>query len=93
MTTTACTPVTPLGRRPDSSHRAIESNPLLRLWPGLALSASIAATGMALGRIGWLQDHGFSALTLAIVLGMWLGNTLYPLSPRFAALLIRKHLT
>ncbi|CAN7718902.1 YeiH family protein [Variovorax sp. LjRoot84] len=37
---------------------------------------------MALGRIAWLQDHGFSALTLAIVLGMLVGNTVYP---RFAA--------
>ncbi|GIX54660.1 UPF0324 membrane protein [Sphaerotilus natans] len=40
---------------------------------------------MALGRIGWLQDHGFSALTLAIVLGMIVGNTVYPLVPRLAA--------
>ena len=52
------------------------------LVPGLALSAVIAAAGMALGRIGWLQDHGFSALTLAIVLGMGVGNTVYP---RYAA--------
>lgn len=37
---------------------------------------------MALGRIDWLAAHGFSALTLAIVLGMLVGNTVYP---RFAA--------
>lgn len=42
--------------------------------PGLCLSAAIAAAGIELGRIDWLQDHGFSALTIAIVLGMVVGN-------------------
>jgi uncharacterized integral membrane protein (TIGR00698 family) len=46
--------------------------------PGLVISGALAAAAMALGRIGWLQDHGFSALTLAIVLGMLVGNTVYP---------------
>lgn len=55
---------------------------LLRLLPGLAISGTLAAVGMSLGRIDWLQNHGFSALTLAIVLGMLVGNTVYP---RFAA--------
>ncbi|MFY9459550.1 MAG: YeiH family protein [Aquabacterium commune] len=58
---------------------------LAALLPGLALSGALAATGIALGHIGWLQDHGFSALTLAIVLGMLVGNTVYPLVPRLAA--------
>lgn len=49
-----------------------------RLLPGLALSAALAAAGVLLGRIDWLQNHGFSALTLAIVLGMLVGNTVYP---------------
>ncbi len=57
-------------------------NALLRLLPGLGVSAALAGAGMALGRIDWLQSHGFSALTLAIVLGMLVGNTVYP---RFAA--------
>ncbi|WP_051675671.1 YeiH family protein [Polaromonas glacialis] len=61
-------------------------NALLRLLPGLALSGALAAAGMALGRMGWLQDHGFSALTLAIVLGMLVGNTASTASSRFAAL-------
>ncbi len=52
------------------------------LLPGLAISGALAAAGMALGRMDWLQDHGLSALTLAIVLGMLVGNTVYP---RFAA--------
>ena len=33
---------------------------------------------MALGRVEWLAAHGLSALTLAIVLGMLVGNTVYP---------------
>ncbi|MES2281883.1 MAG: YeiH family protein [Pseudomonadota bacterium] len=53
----------------------------LRLLPGLAISAAIAAAAMALGSISWLQTHGMSALTVAIVLGMVVGNTVYP---RFA---------
>lgn len=48
-----------------------------RLLPGLALSGALAAAGIALGRVTWLTDHGFSALTLAIVLGMVVGNTVY----------------
>ena len=54
----------------------------LRLLPGLCLSAALAAAAMALGRFDWLAAHGLSALTLAIVLGMLVGNTVYP---RFAA--------
>jgi len=45
--------------------------------PGLLLSGVLAAAGMALGGVGWLQSHGLSALTLAILLGMLLGNTVY----------------
>ncbi|NUU04458.1 YeiH family protein [Herbaspirillum robiniae] len=45
---------------------------------GLALSGAVAWAAMSLGDILWLQSHGFSALTVAIVLGILLGNTLYP---------------
>ncbi|SFB15182.1 conserved hypothetical integral membrane protein [Collimonas sp. OK607] len=44
---------------------------------GLALSALIAAVAIAAIRIDWLQAHGFSALTLAIVIGMLVGNLGY----------------
>lgn len=44
--------------------------------PGLALSAGIALSAMALARVPWLAQHGFSALTVAIVLGMVIGNVL-----------------
>jgi uncharacterized integral membrane protein (TIGR00698 family) len=49
-----------------------------RLLPGLLLCGVLAWGGMALGQIGWLQAHGFGALTLAVVLGMIVGNTVYP---------------
>ena len=45
--------------------------------PGLLLSGALAGACMALGGVGWLQNHGLSALTLAILLGMLLGNTVY----------------
>lgn len=46
--------------------------------PGLVLSGLLACAALALGRLDWLQAHGFTALTLAIVLGMLVGNTVYP---------------
>ncbi len=49
-----------------------------RLLPGLAVSAAIALASVNLARLGWMEGHGFSALTLAIVLGMIVGNSVYP---------------
>lgn len=46
--------------------------------PGVALAAVIALLAIELGNIGWLQGHGISALTLAIVLGIVVGNSFYP---------------
>jgi len=48
------------------------------LLPGLALAGGLAFGAIELGKIGWLQANGISALTLAIVLGMLVGNTAYP---------------
>jgi uncharacterized integral membrane protein (TIGR00698 family) len=50
----------------------------LRFVPGLLLSAAVAAIAIRIGRTDWLQAHGMSALTVAIVLGIVLGNTVYP---------------
>ncbi|MBE7941674.1 MULTISPECIES: YeiH family protein [Ramlibacter] len=61
-----------------SPTSARDAGQWVRLLPGLALSAALAGGGMGLGRVDWLQAHGFSALTLAIVLGMLVGNTVYP---------------
>jgi len=55
----------------------VSSTPLNRIVPGLALSAALALASIEAGRSAWLQAHGFSALTVAIVLGMLVGNTLY----------------
>ncbi len=46
--------------------------------PGLLLTAGVAAAAMGLATLPWLQAHGISALTLAIVLGIALGNSVYP---------------
>ena len=53
-------------------------SPLARLLPGLVLSAGLALVATLANQNPWLQAHGLSALTVAIVLGMLLGNTLYP---------------
>lgn len=57
---------------------ALSAREQLRLVPGLLVSALLAIVASRLGTVGWLQAHGMSALTVAIVLGMALGNTVYP---------------
>ena len=54
------------------------TSPKLPLLQGLILSALIAAAATAAANISWLSENGFSALTIAILLGMLVGNTLYP---------------
>jgi uncharacterized integral membrane protein (TIGR00698 family) len=46
--------------------------------PGLVLIVILATCAMKGSNIQWCLSHGISALTLAIVLGMLVGNTLYP---------------
>ena len=48
-----------------------------RLLPGLLLSGVIAWGAIQLGKLPWMQNHGMSALTLAIILGIVLGNSVY----------------
>lgn len=48
------------------------------LAPGLLLAGALAWAAVELSGLGWLQSHGISALTLAIVIGMLVGNTVYP---------------
>lgn len=47
-------------------------------WWGLVLAGTIAAAGMAIAELPRVQGWGLSALTLAIVLGIALGNTVFP---------------
>jgi len=56
------------------------------LLPGLLLTGALAAIASRLAGLPWLQAHGFSTLTVAIVAGIVLGNTVYPrLAPLSAA--------
>ncbi len=60
--------------------------PALPRLPGLLLTATIAGLSLWLGAQPWLQTRGIGALTLAIVIGVALGNTVYgTLAPRAAA--------
>ncbi len=47
------------------------------LLPGLLLSGLLAWAAIGLGKLPWLIQHGLSALTVAILLGIILGNTVY----------------
>jgi uncharacterized integral membrane protein (TIGR00698 family) len=46
--------------------------------PGVALAGALAAAAISAAANPWFQSRGISALTLSIVLGMCVGNTLYP---------------
>lgn len=53
------------------------SRPVLQHLPGLLLCLLLGTAAIALGKLAWLSTHGFSALTVAIVLGMVVGNAVY----------------
>ena len=54
--------------------------------PGLALAAGLAALCVQSDRLDWLRAQGISVLTLAIVLGILVGNTVYSrIAPATAA--------
>ncbi|MDF7759921.1 YeiH family putative sulfate export transporter [Kosakonia cowanii] len=66
-----------------------------RVMPGLLLSGLITAAALWLGSLPAVAGIGLSALTLAILLGMVLGNTLYPALHRHCdsgVLLAKQHL-
>lgn len=46
---------------------------------GIAVSLSIALVSLLLANIAWLKNHAIGALTIAIILGIFLGNTFYPM--------------
>ena len=62
---------------PPSARSVLSASALQKLLPGLLLTGAIAFLSIWLSQIGWLQSRGISALTLAIVLGMLGGNTVY----------------
>lgn len=66
-----------------------------RVMPGLLLSGAITAAALWLGSLPAVAGLGLSALTLAILLGMVLGNTLYPALHRYCdsgVLFAKQHL-
>ncbi|BET97728.1 YeiH family protein [Xenorhabdus taiwanensis] len=54
-------------------------NTALKLIPGILLVAVLTAIVIYIGTIPWLINMGLGVLTLAILLGIIIGNTLYPL--------------
>ena len=72
----------PLIESPVNAQTLAAAPSLRQRWltrmPGLGLTAAVAVVALVLGDLPALQAHGLSALTLAIALGIGLGNTLYP---------------
>ena len=58
---------------------------ILSYLPGILLTAVIALLATQLCKGAWMRAHGISALTLAIVGGMIVGNTVYPRIAGFSA--------
>ncbi|MCG3461240.1 YeiH family protein [Xenorhabdus bovienii] len=56
-----------------------QHNPILILIPGFILTAVLTAIAIHVGGMPWFINMGLGALTLAILLGIIVGNTLYPL--------------
>ncbi|CDG20948.1 conserved membrane protein of unknown function [Xenorhabdus poinarii G6] len=50
----------------------------LKFMPGMILTAVLTALVLSIGTIPWLINMGLGVLTLAILLGIIIGNTLYP---------------
>ncbi len=62
---------------PSPLPSSIGSGWLFRHLPGLVLAALLALASIELAKSEVFSDHGISALTLAIALGMGVGNTVY----------------
>lgn len=75
----------PLRREGGRAGPDLQRGFLARVAPGVALSAAIAWAAVQLGGIGWLQSNGIGPLTVAMILGMLVGNTVYPQWERLGA--------
>jgi uncharacterized integral membrane protein (TIGR00698 family) len=63
---------------------------LLRLkdaswWLGLALAGAVAWAAWTIGALQWARELGLSTLTIAIVLGIAIGNSVFPVLARHTA--------
>jgi uncharacterized integral membrane protein (TIGR00698 family) len=63
---------------PPAAHVPPRLKKIVDCLPGIAMAGALALLAIELAKIGWLQRNGISPLTLAIVLGMIVGNTVYP---------------
>ncbi|MEQ1962687.1 YeiH family protein [Xenorhabdus khoisanae] len=59
---------------PEKSHR----HTAIKFIPGFILTAILTALAIYIGNIPWFINMGLGVLTLAILLGICVGNTLYP---------------
>ena len=55
-----------------------KANKPIAMLPGLLLAGAIAAVATWLAQFPAIKNNGLSALTLAIVIGLVIGNTVYP---------------
>jgi len=63
-------------RAPTLTIRAL-GNRHCQLAAGIVLSLAVAQAAAAMARFDWFRNHGISVLTLAIMLGIVIGNTVY----------------
>ncbi len=61
-----------------SPKRFFVTRATLGLFPGLALAGVLTAAAIWAGDIPWVMHLGLGALTLAIIFGIVVGNTVYP---------------
>ncbi|HZO24075.1 MAG TPA: putative sulfate exporter family transporter, partial [Steroidobacteraceae bacterium] len=57
---------------------AASATPAHRRWIGVGLAAAVAGAGTVAAALPWAHTLGLSALTLSIVLGILVGNTVFP---------------
>jgi len=60
-----------------AKHPAVRASAAKAL-PGIGLAALLALLALEIGKAPWFMVNGIGALTLAIALGMFVGNTIYP---------------
>lgn len=58
--------------------------PIYRWIPGLLLTGILTALAIFVGDIPWFSNMGLGALTLAILFGIIIGNTFYPVAKPYS---------
>ncbi|QIG06554.1 YeiH family putative sulfate export transporter [Proteus sp. ZN5] len=58
--------------------------PVYRWFPGLLLTGVLTALAIYIGDIPWFSSMGLGALTLAILFGIIVGNTFYPVAKPYS---------